>query len=154
MIRLVGVILLALTGYGTGVSFAMRKADQSRTICNFARLLEYMARSIAYRASAGDILLENASAYPEYASFCKNGCRYLDELEIPGESPSALASEIRMVLNESGILPRDELCRTLELLAAQCRTVAEETGKAAQKMNVLYPRLGGCLGAMVGILFL
>lgn len=154
MTRLFGVLLLALAGYGAGLSFAMRKKEQSSTIRSFARLLEYLARSIAFRSAAGDVLLENAAAYPEYASLCKGGCRYLDELEVPQEIPPALAAEVRALLKESGVLPREELCRGMERLAAQCRTAAEETGQEAQKMNVLYPRLGGCLGAMVGILFL
>lgn len=153
MMRLLGALLLILTGWGCGMAAAQRQQDTWTQLHTFVRLLNRLRTEICYRAQPAADLLAETAADPAFAAFRLADCRELGDLPVPAAFGQALACEVRAGLSALAFVPREEVCRSLEHLAALCADAAEEQRKTVKTVKILYPRLGGCLGAVAALLF-
>ncbi|HJD22256.1 MAG TPA: stage III sporulation protein AB [Candidatus Gemmiger faecigallinarum] len=153
-VYLAGICLLAGCGAGAGWLLARRSREQWRQAHAFGRLLEYLQAAVRYRTLTGGEVLDKAAAYPEFARLGLEHCPRFGMLRPPDAFDPALRQELSADLEALEGAPRDSACAMLARMLALCRRQETELRKAADAAARLYPRLGGCIGAMAAILLL
>ncbi len=152
LLRAAGCLLLVLTGAGGGFAAAAHVLESQRQTHNFARLLGYLADLLDAQALAGPELLARAARCGEFAPFCPPGAQSLAQLAPPPCLPETLQCELRETLTTTEESPRLTACAALRRLAALCEEQAVLLAERSCAARRLWPRLGGCLGAMTAIL--
>ena len=154
MTAFLGAALLVLTGWGSGMAAAQRQQERWLQIHTFVRLLTRLRTEIAYRALPAGELLWELEKDGSFSGLGFMGCASLEELPVPDALAPSLQAEIRTGLAALSVLPREEVCRSLDRLAALCEEAAAECLAKANACKTLYPRLGACLGATAAVLLL
>lgn len=152
MLRAIGSLLLALAGAGGGWAAAARLAKRQQQAHSFARLLGYLADLLEAQALAGPELLYRAARCTAFAPFCPAGVEALSQLALPPSLPRTLQGELCSALAAAEESPRQTACAALRRLSALCEEEAAVQAAHCRKARQLWPRLGGCLGAMAAIL--
>lgn len=152
MLRATGSLLLILAGAGGGFAAAAHIRENERRVHSFAQLLVYLADLLDAQALAGPILLERAAHRADFAPFCPAGAQALSRLVPPPCLPKALRHELYETLCTAEESPRQTACAALRRLAALCEEHAALLAERSRAAWRLWPRLGGCLGAMTAIL--
>lgn len=150
--RIIGAILLVLTGAGGGFALYSHQAACWRQLHTFSRLLSYLQGTLSYQALTGAELLQRAARYPEFAQLGLGNCRTLEELSLPGALSDSLRLEIRSGLAQLALEPRTNACATLQRLADLTEEEAQNKRENARAACHLYPRLGACAGILTAIL--
>ena len=143
LLRLLGTLLLLLAGMGGGFAAAARAENSRRQLHSFACLLTYLAELLDAQALTGPELLRRAAQDPAFAVFCPAPGESLSALTPPACMPDALRQEVQSSLTA---------CAALHRLASRCEAQSAETAEHCRTARRLWPRLGGCLGAMAAIL--
>ena len=151
---LAGGLLLVICGVAGGFAAAIREQNKWQTAHSFLRLLEYTADSIHYKGVPAEEVLSTAAAYPEFAGLGIGSCRRFKELPIPEMFESALRSELQGDLQALELCGRESACQVLESMTHLCRPREEALHQNARLALRLYPRLGGCMGALAAILLI
>ena len=151
---LAGIALLAACGAAAGYEVAARIKQRWRTARAFGRLLEYLASGLRYRAATGGEMLAAAAAYPEFSCLGLQGCDRLALLPVPAVFDPALRRELADDLRALESAPREAAWTLLAQMIGLCRRQERIQEKAAADAARLYPRLGGCLGMMLGVLLM
>lgn len=154
MTAFLGAALLVFTGWGGGMAAAQRQQERWLQIHTFVRLLTRLRTEIAYRALPAGELLRELEKDGSFSGLGFMGCASLEELPVPDALAPSLQAEIRTGLAALSVLPREEVCRSLDRLAALCEEAAAECFAKANACKTLYPRLGACLGATAAVLLL
>ena len=154
MTAFLGAALLVLTGWGAGMAAAQRQQERWLQIHTFVRLLTRLRTEIAYRALPAGELLRELEQDGSFFGLGFMGRASLEELPVPDALTPSLQAEIRTGLAALSVLPREEVCRSLDRLAALCEESAAECLAKANACKTLYPRLGACLGATAAVLLL
>ena len=154
MTAFLGAALLVLTGWGGGMAAALHQQERWLQIHTFVRLLIRLRAEISYRALPAGELLQELEKDAAFSRLELAGCVCLEELPVPDALEPSLREEVRTGLAALGVLPREEVCRGLERLAALCEESAAEYLAQANSCKTLYPRLGACLGATAAVLLL
>ena len=101
---------------------------------------------------AGPELLYRAARCTAFAPFCPAGAEALSQLALPPSLPRTLQGELCSALAAAEESPRQTACAALRRLSALCEEEAAVQAAHCRKARQLWPRLGGCLGAMAAIL--
>ena len=101
---------------------------------------------------AGPELLYRAARCTAFAPFCPAGAEALSQLALPPSLPRTLQGELCSALAAAEESPRQTACAALRRLSALCEEEAAVQAVHCRKARQLWPRLGGCLGAMAAIL--
>ena len=144
LLRLLGTLLLLLTGMGGGFAAAARAEN--------SRLLTYLAELLDAQALTGPELLRRAAQDPAFAVFCPAPGESLSALTPPACMPDALRQEVQSSLSAAEEAPRLTACAALHRLASRCEAQSAEAAEHCRTARRLWPRLGGCLGALAAIL--
>ena len=152
LLRLLGTLLLLLAGMGGGFAAAARAENSRRQLHGFARLLTYLAELLDAQALTGPELLRRAAQDPAFAVFCPAPRESLSALTPPACMPDALRQEVQSSLSAAEEAPRLTACAALHRLASRCEAQSAEAAEHCRTARRLWPRLGGCLGAMAAIL--
>ena len=145
LLRLLGTLLLLLAGMGGGFDAAARAENSRRQLHSFAELLDAQALT-------GPELLRRAAQNPAFAVFCPAPGESLSALTPPACMPDALRQEVQSSLSAAEEAPRLTACAALHRLASRCEAQSAEAAEHCRTARRLWPRLGGCLGAMAAIL--
>ena len=151
LLRLLGTLLLLLAGMGGGFAAAARAENSRRQLHSFACLLTYLAELLDAQAPTGPELSRAAQA-PAFAVFCPAPGESLSALTPPACMPDALRQEIQSSLSAAEEAPRLTACAALHRLASRCEAQSAEAAEHCCTARRLWPRLGGCLGALAAIL--
>lgn len=151
-LRIVGSMLLVAAGVGGGFAAASHLRVHQVQIHNFARLLRYLAELLESQSLVGVELLSRAANCAEYAQFCPEGAEALSQLIPPRSLPDFLQQELHTALAVAEESPRKTVCSALHRLSALCEEEAGAQAAHCRTILRLWPRLGGCLGAMAAIL--
>lgn len=154
-LRIVGTLMLALAGFGTGWLAAAGIREQREQLYRFRSFLQWLLTEIQYRSQPAAALLAQACQNNEYRILgFPSICSRFDELPVPQGYTPALRAEIRDMLSELSVAPRAVGCTGLRRVLDLCRN--EETHMQERETLAcrLYPRLGGCLGLLAAILLL
>ena len=143
LLRLLGTLLLLLAGMGGGFAAAARAENSRRQLHSFARLLTYLAELLDAQALTGPELLRRAAQDPGES---------LSALAPPACMPDALRQEVQSSLSAAEEAPRLTACAALHRLASRCEAQSAEAAEHCRTARRLWPRLGGCLGALAAIL--
>ena len=152
LLRLLGTLLLLLAGMGGGFAAAARAENSRRQLHSFARLLTYLAELLDAQALTGPELLRRAAQDPAFAVFCPAPGESLSALTPPACMPDALRQEVQSSLSAAEEAPRLTACAALHRLASRCEAQSAEAAEHCRTARRLWPRLGGCLGALAAIL--
>ena len=152
LLRLLGTLLLLLAGMGGGFAAAARAENSRRQLHSFARLLTYLAELLDAQALTGPELLRRAAQDPAFAVFCPAPGESLSALTPPACMPDALRQEVQSSLSAAEEAPRLTACAALHRLASRCEAQSAEAAEYCRTARRLWPRLGGCLGALAAIL--
>lgn len=152
ILRLLGTLLLLLAGMGGGFAAAARAESSRRQLHSFARLLTYLAELLDAQALTGPELLRRAAQDPAFAVFCPTPGESLSALAPPACMPDALRQEVQSSLSAAEEAPRLTACAALRRLASRCEAQSAEAAEHCRTARQLWPRLGGCLGALAAIL--
>lgn len=152
LLRLLGTLLLLLAGMGGGFAAAARAENSRRQLHSFARLLTYLAELLDEQALTGPELLRRAAQDPAFAVFCPAPGESLSALTPPACMPDALRQEVQSSLSAAEEAPRLTACAALHRLASRCEAQSAEAAEYCRTARRLWPRLGGCLGALAAIL--
>ena len=152
ILRLLGTLLLLLAGMGGGFAAAARAESSRRQLHSFARLLTYLAELLDAQALTGPELLRRAAQDPAFAVFCPAPGESLSALAPPACMPDALRQEVQSSLSAAEEAPRLTACAALRRLASRCEAQSAEAEEHCRTARRLWPRLGGCLGALAAIL--
>lgn len=152
LLRLLGTLLLLLAGMGGGFAAAARAENSRRQLHSFARLLTYLAELLDAQALTGPELLRRAAQDPAFAVFCPAPGESLSALTPPACMPDALRHELQSSLSAAEEAPRQTACAALHRLASRCEAQSAEAAELCRTARRLWPRLGGCLGALAAIL--
>ena len=152
ILRLLGTLLLLLAGMGGGFAAAARAESNRRQLHSFARLLTYLAELLDAQALTGPELLRRAVQDPAFAVFCPAPGESLSALAPPACMPEALRQEVQSSLSAAEEAPRLTACAALRRLASRCEAQSAEAAEHCRTARQLWPRLGGCLGALAAIL--
>ena len=152
LLRLLGTLLLLLAGMGGGFAAAARAENSRRQLHSFARLLTYLAELLDAQVLTGPELLRRAAQDPAFAAFCPAPGESLSALTPPACMPDALRQEVQSSLSTAEEAPRLTACAALHRLASRCEAQSAEAAEHCRTARRLWPRLGGCLGAMAAIL--
>ena len=165
LLRLLGTLLLLLAGMGGGFAAAARAENSRRQLHSFARLLTYLAELLDAQALTGPELLRRAAQDPAFAVFCPAPGESLSALTPPACMPDALRQEVQSSLSaaeegdriclrviDAEEAPRLTACAALHRLASRCEAQSAEAAEHCRTARRLWPRLGGCLGALAAIL--
>lgn len=151
-LRFLGSILLIFAGIGGGQVIYLTQRTAWIQIDTLAQLLLYWDTLLKYQALTDRELVRRAAMYSEFAALgVQEGC-ILEELPLPHALPSPTVTEIRQGFKRMALAPRKAACATLERLATLCERAAEQKRQRAEAARTFWPRLGGCLGALVVIL--
>ena len=104
------------------------------------------------QALTGPELLRRAAQDPAFAVFCPAPRESLSALTPPACMPDALRQEVQSSLSAAEEAPRLTACAALHRLASRCEAQSAEAAEHCRTARRLWPRLGGCLGAMAAIL--
>lgn len=151
---LAGGILLVLCGAGAGYLLALHFRDGWRSVHAFGRLLEYLGTAVRFQAATGEQLLARAADYPEFARLGLSGCRRFGEIPLPDSFEAALRAELASDLHALETAGRATACELLARMAALSQGQEALLRERAAHAMHLYPRLGGCLGALLAIALL
>lgn len=151
---LTGGILLIACGAAGGFLLAVQDQNKWRAAHAFLRLLEYTRDSIRYKGCPAEEVFAAAAAYPEFARLEFSSCLRFKELPIPEVFEPALRRELQGSLQALESCGRESACQTLESMARLCRPREETLQENARAALRLYPRLGGCLGALAAIVLI
>ena len=154
LLRALGACLLVLACGGAGVLLALRQKRQWESVHVFNQLLDYLRTGILYRAQAGEELIEDAAAWPDFAALGLGGCQKLRDIPPPTGFGSALQREIADCLAGVEDAPREAGCAALAQLLTLCRAAEEEQRRALREAVRLYPKLGLCAGLMAAIVLI
>lgn len=149
-----GAVLLIVCGAAGGFAMANREQNKWRSAHAFLRLLEYTADSIRYKGHPAEEVLAAAAAYPEFERLACDSCRRFKDLPIPEVFEPALRAELQGNLQAMECCGRQSACQILEAMIQLCRSSEETLHRNAQAARKLYPRLGGCIGALAAILLI
>ena len=152
LLRLLGTLLLLWAGMGGGFAAAARAENSRRQLHGFARLLTYLAELLDAQALTGPELLRRAAQDPACAVFCPVPGESLSALTPPAGMPDALRQEVQSSLSAAEEAPRLTACAALHRLASRCEAQSAEAAEHCRTVRRLWPRLGGCLGALAAIL--
>lgn len=153
-LTLSGFLLLVGCGVGTGYRISLWARGRWRCVHTFVRLLEYLQASVRYQSMTGEQILLRAAAYPEFAPLGLAGCTRFSDIPLPQALEPALRRELKSDLQTLEIAGRDTACEVLTRMTVPCRTREKELYAAVGRAAQLYPRLGGCLGALLAIALL
>ena len=148
---LAGGILLIVGGVAGGFALALREQNKWRTAHAFLRLLEYTSDSIRYRGCPAEEVLTAAAAYPEFARLSLERCIRFTEISVPDVFEPAMREELAERLLSLESCGRESACQTLEGMVQLCRPREQSLQEKARSAMRLYPRLGGCIGALAAI---
>ena len=148
LLRLLGTLLLLLAGMGGGFAAAARAENSRRQLHSFARLLTYLAELLDAQALTGPELLRRAAQDPAFVVFCPAPGESLSALTPPACMPDALRQEVQSSLSAAEEAPRLTACAALHRLASRCEAQSAEAAEHCRTARRLWPRLGGCLGAL------
>lgn len=154
LLTLGGVFLLAGCGVGIGYRVFLRTKERWQDVHAFVRLLEYLQSAIRYQTMTAEQILFRAAAYPEFVRLGIAGCIRFRDLPLPRALETALKQELESDLQALEMAGRDTACEILSRMTILCRTREKELDSAAGQAARLYPRLGGCLGALLAIALL
>ena len=129
-----------------------RPENSRRQLHSFARLLTYLAELLDAQALTGPELLRRAAQDPAFAVFCPAPGESLSALTPPACMPDALRQEVQSSLSAAEEAPRLTACAALHRLASRCEAQSAEAAEHCRTARRLWPRLGGCLGALAAIL--
>ena len=104
------------------------------------------------QALTGPELLRRAAQDPAFAVFCPAPGESLSALTPPACMPDALRQEVQSSLSAAEEAPRLTACAALHRLASRCEAQSAEAAEHCRTARRLWPRLGGCLGALAAIL--
>ena len=111
-----------------------------------------LAELLDAQALTGPELLRRAAQDPAFAVFCPAPGESLSALTPPACMPDALRQEVQSSLSAAEEAPRLTACAALHRLASRCEAQSAEAAEHCRTARRLWPRLGGCLGAMAAIL--
>lgn len=151
---LTGGVLLVVCGAGIGFLIARAEQNKWRTAHAFSRLLEYTGASIRYKGCPADEVLAGAAIYPEFARLGLDQCLRFSEIPVPGVFGTAVCQELRENLLALETCGKDSACKTLESMILLCQPGEDMLRDHAHNAMRLYPRLGGCFGALAAILLI
>ena len=149
-----GFLLLAGCGAGAGYRFSLWARDRWHSVHTFVRLLEYLQSSVRYRTMTGEQLLLRAASYPEFSRLGLDECTRFGDIPLPRALELSLRRELSVDLHALETAGRETACDIFSRMIALCRAREEELHSAAGQAAQLYPRLGGCLGALLAIALL
>lgn len=152
LLRMTGVFLLLLAGYGAGYGVMLRHRARWRQLHTFAELLTYLQGVLCYQALTGTELLRRAQTYRLFDSLGLENCAGLSDLPLPAALALPQQEEFRDGLYQMEMQPREKACATLERLASLCEEAAENERRNTDAARVLWPRLGLCAGVLLVIL--
>ena len=104
------------------------------------------------QALTGPELLRRAAQDPAFTVFCPAPGESLSALTPPTCMPDALRQEVQSSLSAAEEAPRLTACAALHRLASRCEAQSAEAAEHCRTARRLWPRLGGCLGALAAIL--
>lgn len=151
---LTGGLLLVVCGAGVGFVLAQAEREKWRSAHAFSRLLQYAEDSIRYKGVPAEEVLRAAAAYPEFARLGLGSCSRFGELAVPQSFSDAMGRELRDNLFSLEACGRESACKTIEGMILLCRSREDILEQNAQNAMRLYPRLGGCIGALAAILLI
>lgn len=151
--KLLGGVLLILTGTGVGWGQWGRCRQKLEEIRRFSALLVYLLDSVRYRALPAAAVLRMAAQNRAFAAMGLEQCRGFSSIPVP-RALSSLAPDLQAGLYALERDPKDSACRTLEYLLARCRAAERRAQEEADRARVLFPRLGAALGLVSAILLL
>lgn len=151
-LHMVGTIFLIAAGGGGGWAVYEHQKNVWQQLHTLSRLFRYLQELLSYQALSGEELLERAGNYPEFAQMGARSCRLLENLPLPAALSKAVREELRSSLRQLSMAPRANACGILERAASLCEEAAGQKREEAQSAKNLWPRLGGCLGALAAIL--
>ncbi|UYJ35342.1 MAG: hypothetical protein OGM67_03135 [Oscillospiraceae bacterium] len=152
LLHVAGGMLLLCAGMGCGFTAAAHIRDCQRQLHSLSRLFGYLAELLNAQALAGPELLHRAARCPEFADFCPAGAAALADLQLPSCLPEALRCEALQTLRTAEESPRLTACAALHRLAALCEGEACSRSEQYRAAQLLWPRLGACLGVLAAIL--
>lgn len=151
---LFGGILLAGCGAGSGYLLAAWTKERWHTAHAFERLLRYLEGAVRCQPLTGQQLLTRAARFPEFSRLDLAGCTRFGLLVPPECFDGPLRQELSADLNLLESAPRESACQLLARMAELCHGQAEDLRVRAKSAAQLYPRLGGCVGALAALCLL
>ena len=151
-LHIVGTALLIAAGGGGGWAVCTYQKNTRQQLHTLSRLFRYMQELLSYQALSGEELLKRAGDYPEFAQIGVRSCCVLEKLPLPETLQGTVREEIQSSLRQLSMAPRTNACAILERAASLCGESAEQKHRELLEAKKLWPRLGGCLGALAAIL--
>lgn len=151
-VKIAGSILLVLACSGAGFSAYICRLRSGKRLNTLAHLFSYWEGLLSYQALAGEELIRRAERYEEFSELKLGRYSRLEELPLGDMKSRELQTEILSGLKQMAGEPRALACTTLHRMAVLCETAAEQRRQEAVRVKSLWPRLGGCAGALIAIL--
>ena len=152
MIRLMGGILLALAGYGTGLQKFNMQKKRVQALCQLEWLFERIKNEIQYR----ELPLEEILAVLQMESnrmdlLCLNECHDLTQMKPPGNLRPVQYQQLKQAFESLGQRTSKESVVQLEYDQTLCRTFAHREKEALMASEKLDRQLGFCVGVLLAL---
>lgn len=151
IVRVCGAVLLVAAGVGLGNAAANSIQTQWQSIRQFMELLSYIQRFISQRSMPCEEIFQYAALSNRFAGLHLERCQQFSELPIPQCLQNSIGKELQDNLTELGASSQETATALLEIMHSLCAWKEQEFLTKASAAQALYPKLGGCVGAVIAV---